>query len=217
MFNFIENFSEYTLEERNVCYLTILKSDETLTLSTKGSFWIMSNGGNAVLDNKLSTGKDTWVSMGHQSIEVQGPALVIDNPGFQCPERKFCSFDPNSVGQLSYIDGCSNSNLIDPPRNGDPCLNYLYFPPGIDQSWHTHPSVRIGYVLTGKGYACIQSNGVSKEHLLEPGKIFVLDRFTKHRFRTESDQHMTLMIYHPDSEDGPRDENNPMKSRTYLR
>ena len=217
MMDFIEELAEYDLRERNVSRLMIVKSGETQKLRTQGSFWIMSPQGQAKLDGKVTISDAEWVSMGHQEAEVTGPALVIDNPGYEFAERKLCAFDPTEQGQLSYIDGCSNSNLIDPPRNGDPCINYLYFPPGIDQTWHTHPSVRIGYILTGKGYACLKDGDKETELPLEPGKIFVLHRHAKHRFRTDGDQHMSLMVYHPDSEDGPRDENNPMKARTYLR
>jgi quercetin dioxygenase-like cupin family protein len=177
----------------------------------------MSTNGKATLDNKITVKESAWVSSGYQNINIEGPALVIDNPGYEFSEKKTCTFNPSLQGQLSYIDGCSNSNLIDPPRNGDPCINYLYFPPGIDQTWHTHPSVRIGYVLSGQGYACLKYGDKEEELSLELGKIFVLHRHVKHRFRTNGDQHMSLMVYHPDSEDGPRDENNPMKSRTYIR
>lgn len=41
-----------------------------------------------------------------------------------------------SRGRLSYIDGCTDTLLIMPPRLGDPCLNYLHFPVGIDQTQH---------------------------------------------------------------------------------
>jgi quercetin dioxygenase-like cupin family protein len=217
MMDFIESLSEYNLQERNVSSLTVVKAGEGHEAGTQGSFWIMSPGSEATLDSTTSIKNTAWVSMGHKHVSVQGPALVIENPGYEFSERKLTAFKAGELGQLSYIDGCSNSNLIDPPRNGDPCINYLYFPPGIDQTWHTHPSVRIGYVLSGKGYACVKNGDEEQELPLEPGKIFVLHRHAKHRFRTDGDQHMSLMVYHPDSEDGPRDENNPMKSRTYLR
>ena len=47
-------------------------------------------------------------------------------------------------GRLRYIDGCTDSLLISPPVKGDPCLNFLYIPPNLDQTAHTHPSCRIG-------------------------------------------------------------------------
>jgi len=157
------------------------------------------------------------VSAGHKTLDVCGPAVVIENKGLSYTETKLTDFIPDKPGQLSYIDGCSNSNLIDPYRNGDPCLNYLFFPAGIEQTFHTHPSFRIGYVLSGKGYAEIKrSKDVVESVPLEQDTVFVLDRHTLHRFITLEDN-MSLAVYHPDSEDGPRDELNPMMSRTYLR
>jgi quercetin dioxygenase-like cupin family protein len=176
----------------------------------------MSNGGQATLDGKVSVLSSTWASAGHQRVDIIGPALVIDNPSLHLNERRLATFEFGELGQLSYIDGCSNSNLIDPPRNGDPCINYLYFPPGIDQSWHTHPSVRIGYVLSGKGQACVMTHGEETVLQLTPGKMFILHRHCLHRFKTDTVEHMSLMVYHPDSEDGPKDESNPMKTRTYI-
>ena len=58
-------------------------------------------------------------------------------------------------GRLSYIDGCTDSLLVMPPRLGDPCLNYLHFPMGIDQTQHLHPSIRMGIDIGGKGIALI--------------------------------------------------------------
>ena len=213
---FIEHLQEYTLYERSVSRLVIISKDHSKELKTLGSFWVMSHGGSATLDN-IKVQSSTWVAGGFKNIIIEGPALVIENAGFELMERKCTSFTPGQLGQLSYIDGCSNSNLVDPMRNGDPCINYLFFPPGIDQTWHTHPSVRIGYVTSGRGFACIKDGDREEELELTPGKMFILHRHTKHRFRTAGNNHMSLMVYHPDSEDGPRDENNPMKSRTYIR
>ena len=143
---------------------------------------------------------------------TKGKGYVLGMPGLLLPDEKLCTFDPAVPGNLSYIDGCSNSNLIDPPRNGDPCLNYLYFPINIQQTFHTHPSVRIGFVVNGSGIADADDTATE----LTAGSIFILDRHTKHRFRTTSNP-MSLVAFHPDSEDGPKDEFNPMKSRTYIR
>ena len=54
-------------------------------------------------------------------------------------------------GRLTYIDGCSDSLLVYPPRMGDPCLNHLHFPGDVLQTQHTHPSIRMGIVMSGKG------------------------------------------------------------------
>ena len=146
---------------------------------------------------------------------VEGNAVVIKMPGVKRSDV-VAAVDPNIPGDLSYIDGCSNSVLVVPPRNGDPCLNYLYFPSGIDQTFHTHPSVRIGVIAGGNGFAEYFEDGELRITPLNAGDWFVLDRHVRHRFRTE-DSTMSIIVFHPDSEDGPRDEHNPMKTRTYLK
>lgn len=114
-------------------------------------------------------------------------------------------------GRLQYIDGCTDSLLIYAPRLGDPCVNHLHFPPGIDQTFHTHPSIRLGYVLRGSGKACFADG----ERDLKQGDIFCIDVNELHRFRTP-DGVMDIIAFHPDSDTGPTDEDHPMKNRTII-
>ncbi len=62
-------------------------------------------------------------------------------------------------GRLSYVDGCSDSLLVYPPRMGDPCLNHLHFPGDVLQTQHTHPSIRMGVVMGGEGVSWRGKNG----------------------------------------------------------
>lgn len=114
-------------------------------------------------------------------------------------------------GRLSYIDGCSDTLLVYPPRLGDPSLNHLYFPAGIDQSFHTHPSIRMGFVARGEGVAEL-SNGKIK---LKQGMTFCLDEQELHRFKTNKSE-MHIIAFHPDGDWGPTDQNHTMLNRTYL-
>ena len=114
-------------------------------------------------------------------------------------------------GRLKYIDGCTDSLLIAPVKMGDPCLNLLYFPPGIDQTPHTHPSDRIGVVFSGRG-ECETPEGIIP---LEPGVMFRIPYEGNHKFRT-FDREMRVIAYHPDSDFGPQDENHPMINRTIV-
>ena len=79
---------------------------------------------------------------------VGGPGsagLVISCPGYT---GLFHLGGPlEREGRLRYIDGCSDTLLVSPPRRGDPCLNHLHGPPGTRQSPHTHPSARVGVRL----------------------------------------------------------------------
>lgn len=122
-------------------------------------------------------------------------------------------------GRLSYIDGCSDSLLVYPPRMGDPCLNHLHFPPGINQTQHIHPSVRMGVVASGKGKAfrVPAAGNTGWEVDLVEGCVFLLPEQEQHSFRTtETDSIMNVIAYHPDSDWGPTDAAHPMRNRTYI-
>lgn len=147
----------------------------------------------------------------NDKLEVAGETVVIECPGINFSNNTITTVDPEIPGNLSYIDGCSNSIIVPPPRNGEPCVNYLYFPPRIMQTQHTHPSLRLGYILSGYGKAHTPGKTID----LKTGDIFLLHRHILHNFSTE-DSHMSLMVFHPDSDAGPTDEFNPMKIRTYI-
>ena len=118
-------------------------------------------------------------------------------------------------GRLRYINGCTDSLLIPPIKLGDPCLNLLYFPPSTDQTMHTHPSDRIGTILSGEGI-CVTEDGRGRlEHLLLPGMLFCIHAGGKHKFQTEASP-MRVLAYHPDSDYGPTDETHPMINRTMI-
>lgn len=130
-------------------------------------------------------------------------------------------------GRLNYIDGCTDSLLLNPVKMGDPCLNHLHFPPGIDQTQHTHPSHRIGIVASGYGECITPFGNLS----LEPETIFVIKEWDgntyapgkdgqeypigQHAFRTY-DKGMDVIAFHPDSDFGPTDDDHPMINRTIV-
>jgi mannose-6-phosphate isomerase-like protein (cupin superfamily) len=119
-------------------------------------------------------------------------------------------------GRLCYIDGCSDSLLIYPPRQGDPSLNVLYFPAGINQTFHIHPSVRLGVVVDGEGFSNVMVDGKEQEVPLKVGDMFCIEERETHRFRTTT-SHMTVVPYHPDGDWGPTDHNHTMLNRTYIK
>ena len=114
-------------------------------------------------------------------------------------------------GRVQYIDTCTDSLLVYPPRMNDPCLNSLHFPTNINQTFHTHSSIRLGIIANGHGHATLDDC----ELALEPGDVFHLDVNERHRFRTE-DEGMTVVAYHPDSDWGPTDEIHPMLNKTNI-
>jgi quercetin dioxygenase-like cupin family protein len=114
-------------------------------------------------------------------------------------------------GRLCYIDHCSDSLLVYPPRMGDPSLSSLHFPPGIVQTFHTHPSFRLGIVASGKGYA----QSPTYKHDLTVGSVFCMEEQEVHRFVTE-DSGLIVISFHPDGDWGPTDHDHTLLNRTYL-
>ena len=116
-----------------------------------------------------------------------------------------------SQGRFAYIDGGTNSLLIPPIMLGDPCLNAMYFPPHIDQTFHTHPSYRIGVVVRGE---CeIETGEIVRT--LQPGEIFAIEADYVHKFRTHTNS-LTMVVFHPDSDTGFTHQNNPMLEKTIV-
>ncbi|MDA7933940.1 AraC family ligand binding domain-containing protein [Akkermansiaceae bacterium] len=114
-------------------------------------------------------------------------------------------------GRLRYIDGCTDSLLIPPVRWGDPCLNLLHIPANTHQSQHTHPSHRVGVIVSGRGH-CITPDGKIP---LVPGLVFVIPEESQHSFHTEN-KALRVIAYHPESDFGPTDETHPMVNKTIL-
>lgn len=115
-------------------------------------------------------------------------------------------------GRLRYIDGCTDSLLIPPQMSGDPCLNALYFPAGVSQTEHTHPSARVGLVVSGTGLC----RTPEATFTLTPGLTFIIRAEGRHCFET-AEEEMVVVAYHPDSDYGPTHEAHPMINRTVVR
>lgn len=157
-----------------------------------------------------------------------GRGIVISRRGFK--GFNYITGPVEQEGRLKYIDGCTDSLLIPPVRMGDPCLNLLYFPPGIDQTAHTHPSERVGIILSGRGrchawdvdfgqrLANPRDDEEYQEKLVDltPGMIFAIHTNGKHKFSTPYGEPMRVLAYHPESDFGPRDEDHPMINRTIV-
>ncbi|MBK8182433.1 MAG: cupin domain-containing protein [Candidatus Competibacteraceae bacterium] len=138
-----------------------------------------------------------------------GRGLAITLPGYRGLRQIGGPLE--SVGRLRYIDGCSDTLLVCPPRLGDPCLNHLHIPSHTDQTPHTHPSVRIGVILRGTG-ECRTPGGV---YPLQPGMGWYIPTGCLHSFFTR-DEALDVIAWHPDSDFGPRDDDHPMINRTLL-
>lgn len=116
-------------------------------------------------------------------------------------------------GRLRYINGCTDTLLLAPWRLGEPCLNFLHFPPLTKQTQHTHPSARVGLVMRGTG-TCVYGE-MRRRVPLEVGTAFVIPTNLIHAFET-SDDILDVVAWHPDSDVGPTDEHHPMINRTII-
>lgn len=116
-----------------------------------------------------------------------------------------------STGRLKYINGCTDSLLIGPPVVGDPCFNLLHFPKHTDQTMHTHPSLRCGITIAGRGVARFPDGSVP----LEPGMCWFLETGGQHAFYTD-DSELLVTAWHPDTDTGPNHHDHPMLNKTIV-
>lgn len=147
-------------------------------------------------------------------IMTHGEAFIIVAP--KTENRPEQAIKIPSSGAYQYIDGCTDSLLVPPIFKGDDCLNALYFPPNTHQTLHTHPSLRLGYILEGSGVCQWEDEEEEvRMEVLSPGDYFWLNAETKHCFETSKDK-LTVIAYHPDSDVGMTNENHPMLNRTII-
>jgi hypothetical protein len=163
-------------------------------------------------ESLISKGKWFTHSTGKAEIELleKTKILLIQKPNYR--GMNLMGGPLEEKGRLNYIDGCSDTLLCPPLLKGEPCLNHLHFPSGIDQTMHTHPSARLGIVAKGSGI-CISDE---KKYQLEEGMIFIIPENTQHKFRTSSDDTLDIVSYHPDSDWGPTHHEHPMLNRTWV-
>lgn len=143
--------------------------------------------------------------------KVSGEGMVISFPGLRLLESRYYIQNELDIGNLTYIDGGTNTTAIGPSRLGDPVVNYVHFPANMYQTLHTHPSHRIGVIIKGKGKVELDNELYD---VLE-GETFFMRRNELHNFVTE-DSEVILYVFAPDSGTGPTDEINPLKIRTYI-
>lgn len=148
-----------------------------------------------------------------QVYQVEGEAVFFTRVGYKCQNNVGGPLE--NSGRLCYIDGCSDSLLIYPPRQGDPSVSALFFTAGLNQTFHIHPSIRFGVVVDGYGFSNVKQNEQEIEIHLKTGDMFCIEEREIHRFRT-TNSHMTVVAYHPDGDWGPTDHDHTMLNRTYI-
>lgn len=188
--------------------------DTPLALPAHATHFGYVHTGNATLEwqygrFKLSPGT-------YFSVPDEGKIDCTDGMGFVATRLEYTGFfqvgGPAELrGRLTYIDGCSDSLLISPVVEGDPCLNLLYLPPVTTQTEHTHPSCRVGVIASGRGVCRTPSTDLP----LKPGDMFEIAPEALHSFHT-ADEALRVIAWHPDSDFGPTHHNHPMINRTII-
>lgn len=187
----------------------------------EGTTSVFTNGANYILKEGM------YFSLKNCSLFVKGLVIIVEVLIEGYKPMDTIGGPIEAEGRLKYIDGCTDSLLISPVKKGDPCLNFLHFPPGINQTQHTHPSHRIGIVAKGEG-ECLTPFGNLP---LKAGMVFVIKEWDgktfdvgldgmkypngQHSFRTGKNG-MDVIAFHPDSDFGAEDENHPMINRTVV-
>lgn len=175
-------------------------------------------------DVVLTGGMYASLNWGNLVVMNHSEVLVVHHYGYQALHTFGGPLEGR--GRLTYIDGCTDTLLIPPVRKGDPCLNHLHFPLQIDQTPHTHPSIRVGIVARGYG-ECVTPFGNAE---LREGDIFLIHpengqdaigtdgqrhKVGTHSFRTQY-RTMDIVAFHPDSMVGPTDDFHQMLNATVI-
>jgi quercetin dioxygenase-like cupin family protein len=205
----------FETDDRWPLRLTKLEAGESRAFDyTKGTYYIILQNASYFADNvKFEDVNAAFAVNNHFTIKCgPGTAVVIEYLGIRLLESRYFVQDRLDMGNLSYIDGGTNTTAVNPGRLGDPVINYVHFPAGMTQTLHTHPSHRVGMVLRGRGLVELD-NG---DFPLKTGDVFFLQRNALHNFKCPYNEDVVLFVFAPDSGTGPTDEVNPLKIRTYV-
>ena len=145
-------------------------------------------------------------------VPTGGRVMVVQRVGF---DAMIAQGTVEKTGRLRYINGCHDTILCGPIKADYPVINTLHMPNGINQTMHTHPSTRMGFVIDGGADA----ETPVATHSLRKGTIFFLPANGRHKFRTDMDSEtaLRLIAFHPESGGiGPQDENHIMLNRTVV-
>ena len=206
---------QFETRDRWPLVITKLEPGESRAFdATTGTCYIMLQNASYYSDNvKFENVNAAFAVNNHFTIKCgTGSAGVINYPGLHLLESRYYVQNDLDMGNLSYMDGGTNTTAVNPGRLGDPVVNYVHFPAGMQQTLHTHPSHRVGIVLKGQGKIEL-NNG---EFPLKQGDVFFMQRNVLHNFMCPYNEDVALFVFAPDSGTGPTDEVNPLKIRTYV-
>lgn len=146
---------------------------------------------------------------GGATIDGDGNALIVSSINYNA--MPLLGGPLETDGRLLYVDGCTNSLLLAPPVMGEPCLNFLNLPSGTHQTPHTHPSLRVGMVVSGNGRCGTKGDPL----IFEKGSVFIIPPDALHSFQTDDDN-IRIILFHPDSVVGPTHTDQTMLNNTFI-
>jgi len=206
----------FTTQDRWPLKITKLAAGESRAFdATAGTYYVMLQNASYVSDTvRFESVNGAFAVNGDFTIMAgTGTAAVVEYPGLHLLESRYYVQDQLGMGNLSYIDGGTNTTAVNPGRLGDPVINYVHFPAGMYQTLHTHPSHRVGMILRGHGQIELDNQQLFE---VRQGEVFFMQRNVLHNFQCPFDQDVVLFVFAPDSGTGPTDEVNPLKIRTYI-
>lgn len=206
----------YETYDRWPLKLTKIESGENHAFDcTSGTYYIMLRNASFISDQAQFETVNAAFAV-NQSFTIKcgsnSSAVVIEYQGLHLLESRYFVQDQLDMGNLSYMDGGTNTTAVNPGRLGDPVINYVHFPNGMYQTLHTHPSHRVGLVLKGNGEIELDNE---EFFAINEGDVFFMQRNVLHNFICRHED-VVLFVFAPDSGTGPTDDVNPLKIRTYV-
>ena len=207
----------FKTQDRWPLELTKLEPEQQKTFpATEGTYYVLLRNATFRSDDAVFYHAMGAFGVNHEfTIECNqdSHAVVIEYKGIHLTEQRYYIQNNLGVGNLSYMDGGTNTTAVNPSRLGDPVVNYVHFPNKMYQTLHTHPSDRLGLILRGSGHIELDDDEIFD---IETGDVFWMPRNTLHNFCCQKGEHVELFVFAPDSGTGPTDEVNPLKIRTYV-
>ena len=209
--------NEFVTQDRWPLTLTKLEPNEQRSFpATEGTYYVLMRNSTFLSANAEFKNVMGAFGVNHSFMLECGAAshaVVIEYKGIHLLENRYYVQNDLGIGNLSYMDGGTNTTAVNPSRLGDPVVNYVHFPNHMYQTLHTHPSHRVGLILRGSGHIELDNQEIFD---IKTGDCFWMPRNTLHNFCCQNGEHVELFVFAPDSGTGPTDEVNPLKIRTYV-
>lgn len=206
---------EFHINDRWPLHITKLESKQGSSFNPQGMAYVMMKNATYKSNDVTIHKKNACICTHGQftvTCDVDSSAVIVEYPGLCLLESRYYVQERLDMGNLSYMDGGTNTTAINPGRLGDPVINYVHFPAGMYQTLHTHPSHRVGLIINGNGKIELDNNEYFN---INEGEVFFMRRNCLHNFMTDKEP-VILFVFAPDSGTGPTDEINPLKVRTYV-